>query len=105
MTAWRLKEACAGTHLFFAKAKTPTHVAYEAAIALLPFLGIVLTVRQVIVSARHGGGTGTETGRVSVDREIGMVVLLELQGLTELEVEVVGQPRVTGLAPGGSAWV
>lgn len=75
MTAWRLEEAYVGTHLFFAKAKTPTHVAYEAAIALLPFLGIVLTVRQVVVSARHGGA-GTEAGRVSVKREIGTIVLL-----------------------------
>lgn len=93
MTAWHLKEAYVSTHLFFAKAKTPTHVAYEAAIALVPFLGIVLTVRQVVVSARHGGA-GTGAGRMSVNREIGTIVLLGLQELTELEVEVVGQaPR------------
>lgn len=53
VTALRL-ETC--TDLFPAKAKTPAHVAYEAAVAFLALLFMILAVCQVIVSARHGGG-------------------------------------------------
>ena len=54
-----------GTDLLSAKTKTPAHVAYEPAIALFLLSGIVVAVRQVIVSARHGG-VATGAGSVPI---------------------------------------
>jgi hypothetical protein len=67
MTAWRFKQNI--THLFSAKAKTPTHVTYQTAIPFFAFLSMVVSVRQIVISARHCLSIAT-SGRVPVCVEV-----------------------------------
>jgi hypothetical protein len=67
MTAWRFNQNI--THLFSAKAKTPTHVTYQSAIAFFTLLSMVVSIRQIVISARHRVSIAT-SGRVPVSVEV-----------------------------------